>query len=205
MKSEKKQRDVDSMFTKLKNLEQKQRENEKQLKSDILDLKSRSMRDNLLFYGVPEEKDESDAKCVQKVLDFIESKCDIENASQNIKLHRAHRIGRFNQAKMRPIVAKFAYYQDRENVRKCANKLQYPLGVSQQFPREIVETRKRLIPIMKKARSEGKDVTTRFVIKTRFVIIYYKTGWENIITIRVDSYNPFCNKNPNCNKTLSLQ
>ena len=48
-------------------------------------------------------------------------------------------------------------------------------------------------------------VTTRFVIKTRFVIIYYKTGWENIITIRVDSYNPFCNKNPNCNKTLSLQ
>ena len=48
-------------------------------------------------------------------------------------------------------------------------------------------------------------VTTRFVIKTRFVIIYYKTGGENIITIRVDSYNPFCNKNPNCNKTLSLQ
>ena len=54
---------------------------------------------------------------------------------------------------------------------------------------------------------EGNNapVTTRFVIKTRFVIIYYKTGWENIITIRVDSYNPFCNKNPNCNKTLSLQ
>ena len=25
--------------------------------------------------------------------------------------------------------------------------------------------------------------------KTRFVIVYYKTGWENIITIRVDSYN----------------
>ena len=48
-------------------------------------------------------------------------------------------------------------------------------------------------------------VTTCFVIKTRFVIIYYKMGWENIITIRVDSYNPFCNKNPNCNKTLSLQ
>ena len=48
-------------------------------------------------------------------------------------------------------------------------------------------------------------VTTRFVIKTRFVIIYYKMGWENIITIWVDSYNPFCNKNPNYNKTLSLQ
>ena len=55
-------------------------------------------------------------------------------------------------------------------------------------------------------RADGESVvTTRFVIKTRFVIIYYKTGWENIITIRVDSYNPFCNKNPNCNKTLSLR
>ena len=50
-----------------------------------------------------------------------------------------------------------------------------------------------------------RSVTARFVIKTRFVIIHYKTGGENIITIRVDSYNPFCNKNPNCNKTLSLQ
>ena len=135
MKLEKK--NVDSMLTKLKNLEQKQLENEKQLKSDILDLKSRSMRNNLLFYGVPEEKDDSDTKCAQKVLEFMKSKCEIENAFQSIKRHRAHRIGRFNQSKMRPIVAKFAYYQDRENVRKCANKLQYPLGVSQQFQEKL--------------------------------------------------------------------
>ena len=48
--------------------------------------------------------------------------------------------------------------------------------------------------------NEYRSVTTCFVIKTRFVIIHYKTGWENIITIRVDSYNPFCNETPNCNK-----
>ena len=43
-------------------------------------------------------------------------------------------------------------------------------------------------------------VTTRFVIEN-----YYKTGREIIITIRVGSYNPFCNKTPNCNKTFSAQ
>ena len=29
-------------------------------------------------------------------------------------------------------------------------------------------------------------------------------GLEHIITIWVESYNPFCNTNPSCNKTLSL-
>ena len=33
----------------------------------------------------------------------------------------------------------------------------------------------------------------------------YKMGRENIITIQVDNYNPFCNKNPIYNKTLSSQ
>ena len=27
-------------------------------------------------------------------------------------------------------------------------------------------------------------------------------GWENIFTILVDNYNPFCNKNMNSNKTV---
>ena len=30
-------------------------------------------------------------------------------------------------------------------------------------------------------------------------------GRENIITIQVDNYNPFCSKNPNYNKTSSSQ
>ncbi|KAH3870961.1 hypothetical protein DPMN_034155 [Dreissena polymorpha] len=68
----------------------------------VTDLKCRSMRDNLLFYKIPEEKDE---QCEKKILDFIESKLLIENASKDIKLHRAHRIGRYNSMKIRPIVA----------------------------------------------------------------------------------------------------
>lgn len=53
------------------------------------------MRDNLLFFGIPEEKGENDTDCVVKVLDLIENKLEIADAKSNIKLHRAHRIGRF--------------------------------------------------------------------------------------------------------------
>ena len=35
------------------------------------------------------------------------------------------------------------------------------------------------------------------------VIQLLQKGLGNIITIRVDSYNPYCNKNPNCNNTFS--
>ena len=72
-------------------------------------------------------------------------------------------------------------------------------------PFQVVINLFKKISLLLRKKAIESFVTTRFVIKARFVIIYYKTGGENIITIRVDSYNPFCNKNPNCNKTLSLQ
>ena len=116
------------------------------------------MRDNLIFYKVPEAVGETDAHCVQKVLDLIENDLEIENANRDIKLHRAHRMGKFDPSKIRPIVAKFAYYPDRENVRKNAGKLRgKAIGISQQFPREIMEKRRKLVPVMKEAHENGKD------------------------------------------------
>ena len=80
--------------------------------------------------------------CVSKVLEVIEKGCKIENAMSEMKIHRAHRIGKFQIGKVRPIVAKFMYYPDRERVRLSADKLARPLGISQQFPQEVVETNK---------------------------------------------------------------
>lgn len=115
------------------------------------------MRDNLLFFGITEEKDEKDSDCVNKVLDLIENKLQINNAKEEIKIHRAHRIGRYDQRKTRPIVAKFVYYPDREKIRLNAKKLSKPYGISQQYPPEIMEKRKILIPIMLEARKQSKE------------------------------------------------
>ena len=151
----KKQRDIEKSIEKSKKVETDKQNAENELKNEIQDLKCRSMRDNLLFHKVPEERDED---CVEKILRFIEEKLKIENAVRDIKLQRAHRIGAYNNSKTRPIVAKFAYFPDRERVRRSAKNLSgTPYGISEQFPKDVVDKRRKLVPIMKKARQEGKE------------------------------------------------
>ena len=162
-----KQKEIETLLEKVNSLEQQQRNHNEKLEKDVIDLKSRSMRDNLLFFGIPEVKNETDSDCVQKVLTLIEAKCNIENATTDIKLHRAHRIGGFNMDKMRPIVAKFVYFPDRERVRRSADTLIYPQGISQQFPQEVVKTRKRLYPIMKAAREKNQEA--HFVLDRLYI------------------------------------
>ncbi|CAB4026051.1 Hypothetical predicted protein [Paramuricea clavata] len=89
---------------------EKEKENEI-LNKSVIDLKSRSMRDNLIFYNIPESKDEDTTNIIHKLL---EEKLHLEDASKKIKIDRTHRLGRQKQAaeKPRPIIAKFNFYQD---------------------------------------------------------------------------------------------
>ena len=77
--------------------------------------------------------------------------------AKHIPIHRAHRMGRYQRTKTRPIVAKFAFYPNREDIRKAAKNLegtQYSIG--QQFPKEIQERRRQLVPLLKEAKSRGQ-------------------------------------------------
>ena len=85
-----KQKEIDSMFNKLRSLETEQTKVTNNLKTEIIDLKSRSMRDNLIFYGIAEENGEKDEDCARKVLDIIEQKLEIPGARDTMKLQRAH-------------------------------------------------------------------------------------------------------------------
>ncbi|XP_052280800.1 uncharacterized protein LOC127878317 [Dreissena polymorpha] len=128
---------------------------ESKLQAEITDLKCRRL-DNLLFFRIPEE--EKKENCENKILDFIVTKLHIENAKGAIKIHRAHRVGAFRQDKARPIVAKFAFFPDKERVRKAANQLKgTPFGIAEQYPPEIMEKLRKLVPIMRAAQSEGKE------------------------------------------------
>ena len=87
-----KQKEIDSLLLKIKkNIETEQSKKESDLKAQVLDIQCSSMRDNLIFFGIPEEKGETDEDCVRKILSFIEEQLDMEAASIHIKLHRAHR------------------------------------------------------------------------------------------------------------------
>ena len=95
---------------------------------------------------------------LKKIFEFCELELGIVDARQTMKIDRAHRIGTPNSDKTRPIVAKFNFFQDKERIKRAAaEKLtNSKFNVGDQFPKEIQQRRRRLVPILKKAQSEGK-------------------------------------------------
>ena len=146
------------------------------LNSKVLDQEFRSMRDNLIFYGIRgsgpgQNIDAEQEKCDLLVKELIESKLDID--ATNITLDRAHRLGnRVIPNKPRPIIAKFHYYNDREQVRTAAFRLKDDLkrenfGVGIQLPKEWREARKQLYPAMQAERNKGNN--TKFIGEKLYV------------------------------------
>lgn len=137
----------------------------KQLREDIIDMQARSMRDNLLFFGLKEDREEN---CTDVVLDFCENVLEMTNAKDRLEIDRAHRLGKFKPDKTRPIVVKFNKFTQREEVRKNTKKLEKTgYGIGQQFPKEIQERRKVLVPVLKRAKENNKKV---FMVRDKLYI-----------------------------------
>ena len=122
------------------------------LRNRVIDLQARSMRDNLIFYN------ENVTDVIHNVL---ENQLELENAKSLVKIDRAHRLGKQDPRSARPraIVCKLNYYPDKERILANARKLKGSgIAISEQFPEEILKVRKRLYPILKKAKQEKKRV-----------------------------------------------
>lgn len=135
----------------------------------VTDLESRSMRENLLFYGIQERG--NDENCEQLVKEFCADALKLGRANE-LTFDRAHRLGQKSGSKIRPIVVKFHYYAEREEVRKTSFNFAAQLkasnmGVGAQLPKDIRDARKPLYSVMKKAKDEGKNV--KFVGKKLFI------------------------------------
>lgn len=138
------------------------------LDTKLIDLEARSMRDNLMFYGIPEGG--PNENCEELVKGVCADVLRMENP-RNMLFDRAHRVGQ-RSARTRPIVVKFHYYSEREKVRQVsfdrADQLKAAnLGIGAQLPKEIRDARKPLYPVMKKAKQDGKNV--KFVGKKLFI------------------------------------
>jgi len=83
------------------------------LSEEVLDLKTRTMKDNLLFLGM--------GKCtttVDRRSEDCAAKLNITCSKYGINIDRAHQIGRISQEKKRPIVVTFNYFQDKVTVKQ---------------------------------------------------------------------------------------
>ena len=92
-------------------LETKQSQTEEKL----IDIQWRTMRENLIFSGIPESdvRRGEQEDCEELIKEFLRSEMRI---TMEIKFDRVHRLGRYkhNQQYPRPIIAKFTNYKDKE-------------------------------------------------------------------------------------------
>ena len=144
-----------NMETRFRNMEQKIDNIDKNIQETnerLTDVRWRSMRENLLFFGI-RESDIPGENCKITIKDFLRDSMAIQ---KDVSFDRVHRLGRYNRKNVRPrpIVAKFTFYKDRELVRLTAPQALggTRFGVSEQYPTEIEEKRKPLYEVARKAR-----------------------------------------------------
>ena len=139
------------------------------MKENMLEMESRSMKNNILFFGIGEHavnlRDRSFREDTEQVLKrFMEREIAFEGADSldpyAIKFERVHRLGRprYDQngclIRPRPIVAAFANFKERKCVRRSSGSIKdKAYSVREQFPADIEERRKILYPFLKSAKS----------------------------------------------------
>ena len=104
-------------------------------------------------------KGDPSENCKDKIMNFLEKTMKLENA-KNIKIEKAFRLGKHKVgAKIpRPVVVKFSNLEDRASVKSASSRLKdTKYGISPHYPREIVERRKKLVPIMLQERKKKKN------------------------------------------------
>ena len=120
------------------------------------------MRCNLIFSNIPESKDQhEDAEA--SIREFLVQRMKFaQDIIENIKFDRVHRMGPTGEGIDRNIVAKFAFFKERELVRRNSRVLNIAgLFVYEQFPKEVNDKRRKLIPRMKE---EQKMANTAWLV-----------------------------------------
>lgn len=98
------------------------------------DAESRSCRQNLLFFGIPDKEKECWAESESLVIDTCLRKRGVTLDASRIE--RAHRIGSFRPGRCRPILVKFSFFKDKELVLASGFKLKDSgLEVGEDFPK----------------------------------------------------------------------
>ena len=150
------------------------------------------MRDNLIFYNIPESEAAEDRDGPKKLIsNVIKEKLGIQ---EKVHFERAHRMGARGNAdgspKIRPIVAKFSSHRQKENVKGEGAKLKGTnIGMSEQFPKEIQERRKELWAVFKEAKHQGHRV--KIVVDRLFIDGVEYKQWGVVEVIRMINIQTF--------------
>ena len=118
-------------------------------KEKIVNLEAYSRREDLLFYGINESRDETSRDCATQVYSVLAK---IDSQFKDINILKCHRKGKYIRGQKRHIIAKF----DRDLIcDKKGNLKGTPFFVYEDFPFEIEQNRRLLLPVYLQARKSA--------------------------------------------------
>lgn len=126
------------------------------LQKKNIDLENRSRRMNLVFYGI-DDNDQHETWEQSEAL--VKGICTAQLGYELTSVQRAHRVGRFNERKKRPIIVNFSSDKEKEVVLKKAKNLkgtQY--SIEQDYSFETRTVRKKLWEYGKAKRADKKNL-----------------------------------------------
>ena len=185
------QKDIDDVKTKIEKIEEKTKNVDKSIANSQMDiedlyneqeyLENQSRRNNVKVLGIP-EKNEKDGietwdECEERVKEEIKAKLGIKT---ELIIERAHRVGRKRPhsrhlengskitSKPRPIVARFAFWKQKDQVIRAARESK-PKDIQflEDYSKKTLEKRRELIPELIAERKKGRRA---FLVMDRLVV-----------------------------------
>ena len=125
------------------------------LNEKAISLELYSRRENLIFDGIKMHDNED---CWIKIKKILTNKLNLDHEYvEQLKIQRCHKLSENKKKKTQRIIVRFLLFEDREKVWAERSSLSgSEIYINEDFPIEIVNRRKTLYPIMKKARSLNK-------------------------------------------------
>ncbi|KAK7095597.1 hypothetical protein V1264_004987 [Littorina saxatilis] len=141
----------------LKGYNEKLWKNIEMLETKVDDLECRSKRNNLLFYGMDREENETNERCEQRLQDLFTDKLEL---AENVEFDRVHRISSKPNS---PLIARCVFYKDKVKVLKAKRKLKGSnIFIGEDFSKTVRDIRKNLTQFMKEKRNGGHKVSVVF-------------------------------------------
>ena len=117
------------------------------------DQESRSKRNNLLFFGIKRDENESAQACENKVKALLRDNLEI---NETIDFDRVHRVGNKTDA---PLIARCTLYKDKLKILRSRNKLEgTTMYIKEDFPARVRYIRKTIGGLVKTNRDRGERV-----------------------------------------------
>ena len=170
--------------TAVENTDKNVKESINDLTNKAVDLEDRSHRNNLVFFGVPENtKKDVPEDCDMLMTKILQDKDILNEEADGKVFDRAHRLGprKNNQTRPRPIIVRVTFFKDKEHILKNANRFkdsQY--SVSEDFSKPTLNIRQQLISAAKSAKDKCGPIKSFKINYRRLVVKYCNPETEKI-------------------------